>query len=284
MSDSDPLGPRIVAALDAGDVDGALALIDAAINAAGPYERSGFLLLRGRLLLALGDPVQALASLTLAVTGTDEPDQQAEALLARAEAAEFSGDIDAARLDLLTARDLFENLNRRAAAEHLLGRIERDHGDLAEAIELLRDAHVVLVRFGDTPGDQEQLVDVTLDLAMALRQTGEVQQALDLLLGLPQEVPSPLRARVLVQIGTTYGFAGDQGQALMAYDQALALLTHPLERAAARYNRAVVLRETGRLAEASAELERSLADNGGSAPIDRLRRAAPGWYRRPRAG
>ena len=266
MSDGDPLGPRIVAALDAGDIDGALELIDAAANAADPFERSGFLLLRGRLLLALGDAAQASTTFTDAFSGTDDPDQQAEALVARAEAFEADGDIDAARLDLQAARDLFEDLHRRAVAEHMLGRIERDSGDLAEAIELLSDAYAVLVLFDDSPNGQEQLVEVTLDLAMALRLTGDIQQALDLLQDLPDDLPPSLRARVLLQRGTTHGFAADPARALAAYDEALALLSHPLERAAARYNRAVVLREMGRLTEASAELERSLADNDGSDP------------------
>ncbi len=266
MSDGDSLGPRIVVALDAGDIDGALALIDAAAEAAEPFDRANYLLLRGRLLLALGDPRQAAAAFTDALTGSDDPDQQAEALVARAEAAEAAGDIDAARHDLWRARDELENVQRRAAAEHQLGRIERDHGDLVGAIGLLRDAHSVLANFADTPDGQEQAVEVTLDLAMALRLAGEIDAALDLLLDLPDDLPPGLLARVLLQRGTTYGFAGDSGQALAAYDEALALMSHPLERAAARYNRAVVLREMGRLADAAAELEQSLTDNDGSDP------------------
>lgn len=266
MSDGDPLGPQIVAALDAGDIDGALALIDAAAQAADPFERVNYLLLRGRLLLALGDPEQATATFTDALTGSDDPDQQSEALVARAEAAEATGDIDAVRRDLQRARHEFGNPHRRAAAEHQLGRIERDHGDLAGAIEFLSDAHSVLVLFDDTPDGQEQAVEVTLDLAMALRLTGEIEKALDLLRHLPDDLPPSLQSRVHLQLGTTYGFAGDSGQALAAYDQALAIMSHPLERAAVRYNRAVVLREMGRLADAAAELDQSLADNDGSDP------------------
>ena len=261
MSDDDPLGPRIVAALDLGDIDGALALIDAAVASAAPFERSTWLLLRGRLLLALGDPEQATLAFTDALTGVDDPDQQGEALLARAEAAEAFGDIDAARADLSLARETVENEVLRARVGHVLGRIERDDGDLALAIELLRDAHALPDLFDDTPAGREQLVDVTLDLAMALRLAGDAAQALDLLLGLPDDLPSPLRARVLLQLGTTHGFAGDPARALAAYDDALALLSHPLERAAARYNRAVVLREAGRLAEAFDDLQQSLVEN-----------------------
>jgi tetratricopeptide (TPR) repeat protein len=266
VSDGDPLGPRIVAALDAGDIDGALALIDAAADAADPYERVNYLLLRGRLLLAIGDPEQAMATFTDALTGTDDPDQQAEALVARAEAAEATGDIEAARRDLQQSRDEFENAQRRAVAEHQLGRIERDHGDLAEAISLLNDALAALVHVDDTPDVQALAVEVTLDLASALRQAGEIDGALSRLLDLPDDLPPELRSRVLLQLGTTYGFAGESVQALAAYDEALALMSHPLERAAVRYNRAVVLRETGRLNDAAAELEQSLADNAGSDP------------------
>jgi tetratricopeptide (TPR) repeat protein len=71
---------------------------------------------------------------------------------------------------------------------------------------------------------------------------------------------------VLQQLGTTYGFVGDPEMALAAYDEALALLAHPLERATARYNRAVVLRETGDLGAAAAELDQALAENGGADP------------------
>ncbi|MDQ3547211.1 MAG: tetratricopeptide repeat protein [Chloroflexota bacterium] len=266
MSDGDLLGPQIVVALDLGDIDGALALIDAAVASAPPFERSTFLLLRGRLLLALGDPAQASEAFTDALTGVDDLDQQGEALLARAEAAEVFGDIASARADLDRARDIFENEVRRAGAEHVLGRIERDHGDLDLAIELLRDAHAVLDLVDDTPAGREQFVEVTLDLAMALRLTGDAGQALDLLLGLPDDLSSPLRARVLLQLGTTYGFAGDPARALAAYDQALALLSHPLERAATRYNRAVVLREAGRLSEAFDDLQQSLAENDDTDP------------------
>ena len=55
MNDAGSLGPSIVAALDAGDLDGALGLIDTAAAAATPSERSMYLHLRGRLLLAIGD-------------------------------------------------------------------------------------------------------------------------------------------------------------------------------------------------------------------------------------
>lgn len=266
MSDDSPLGPRIVAALDAGDIDGALGLIDEVVAGADPSERSSFLLMRGRLLLAIGDPQQASAVFTAAFAGTDDPDRQAEALMARAEASEAAGNVERARADLNRALGLLENPRPRAAAEQMLGRIERDHGDLTAAIDLLRDASSVLTLFDDTSDDHERAVEATLDLAMALRLAGDASEALDLLLGLPGDLPAPLRARVLLQLGTTYGFAGQPSPAIAAYDQALALLNHPLERAAARYNRAVVLREAGRLGDASDELQRSLEENDGVDP------------------
>lgn len=264
MSDIDPIGPRIVAALDAGDVDGALTLIDSAIDAADPPERSDYFLLRGRLLLAIGASDQAVESFAEAHEGAEGADQQADALVARAEALESLGDIDAARRDLRQARELASDPAHRSGADHQLGRIERDHGDLAAAIDLLHRAHAVLAVDSVDPLERERLVDVTLDLAMALRLAGDADQAIDLLDRLPGDLPAANRARVLIQIGTTYGFAGDPVRALAAYDEALTLLSHPLERAAARYNRAVVLREIGRLDEASDELQQSLAEHDGS--------------------
>ncbi len=266
MSDRDPIGPQIVAALDAGDVEGALTLIDSAIDAAAPLERSGFLLLRGRLLLAIGASEQAADSFTEAYAGTDNADQQGDALIARAEAFESLGEIDGARRDLRQARTLVAHPAGRSAANHQLGRIERDHGDLAAAIDLLREAHAAIAAGGNDPVDVEQLVDVSLDLAMALRLAGDAGPALDLLNHLPDDLPAAGRARVLIQLGTTYGFAGDADHALAAYDDALMLLSHPIERAAVHYNRAVVLRETGRLDEASDELQQSLAEHDGGDP------------------
>ncbi|MEX1158603.1 MAG: tetratricopeptide repeat protein, partial [Thermomicrobiales bacterium] len=141
MSDGDSLRSRIVALLDSGNIDGALELIDAAVAQAEPFERTGLRLMQGRLLLAVGDASAALAAFAEALDSAIDPDQQGEALLARAEAAESLGDIDAARADLEQARAAFENVHRRAGAEHLLGRIERDHGDLPAAIDLLGDAY-----------------------------------------------------------------------------------------------------------------------------------------------
>jgi tetratricopeptide (TPR) repeat protein len=261
MTGGASLGPQIVAALDAGDLDGALALIDAAVAAAPPFERSGLLLLRGRLLLAVDDPGRASEAIAAALAAAGGPDQRAEALMTRAEAAERLGDIDGARTDLLAAREAFENQYRRAVAEQQLGRIERDFGDLTAAIDLLTNAHAALAHGS---ADREQLVDVTLDLAMALRLAGDANAAIDLLLDLPDDLVDEAQARVLLQLGTTYGFAGEPEKALAAYDHALAHFSHSLERAVVRYNRAVVLRELGRLADAAAELGTVVAELDGS--------------------
>jgi len=266
VSDTTPLGPRIVAALDQGDIDGALALIDdAASNSAGD-ERAGYLLLRGQLLLALGDPAVAVVAFGNALASSDSADQKADTLVMRAEAHEALGEIDASRTDLHAAIDRYADEYKRAAARQVLGRIERDHGDLAAAIDLLTDAHAALAQSAGTGDTLEVSSEAALDLAMALRLAGRSDEALDLLNGLPDDLPDPLRARVLQQIGTTWGFAGNPDRAMAAYDAALPLLAHPVERAAAHYNRAVVLRETGDLAAASDALHQSLAENGGADP------------------
>jgi tetratricopeptide (TPR) repeat protein len=262
--DEPPTDQDIAAALDAGDLDRALILVDRALAATRDLHRRVRLeTTRGRLLAATGDSDAALAAFAAALDAAQTPEQRGQALLARAEVAEQAGAIALATADLRAVLDsstrpaLLSDPGDLAAARHLLGRIERDYGDLERAISLLRAARRQLA----TSAGSARYAGVTIDLAMALRIAGEARPAIELLEALLPGAGDALAARVLTQIGTTWAFLSDGPRALAAWDRALALLTDTVDRARIAYNRALVLREMGELAAACDELARARAEH-----------------------
>jgi tetratricopeptide (TPR) repeat protein len=266
VTGSDPESERdgIVAALDAGDVERALQLIDAGIQvAAEPAEIVRLRLMHGRLLALTGQPDLARAAFDAALIAARTSSERGDVLLALAELHESVGAIAEARTAAIEASALADEPLAQVSARHLLGRIERDHGDLADAVELLRAARARLLHLG---ADPLRLPEITLDLAIALRLAGDYPAAIALLEGLAADADSPMAARLLIQIGTTWGFAGEHDRALDAYARALPLLVNAVDRAIVRYNRAVVLRDARDAAAAVEELSGALEENAGADP------------------
>jgi tetratricopeptide (TPR) repeat protein len=251
----------IRSALQSGDVAGVLELIERDLNRPlSDSQRHALHLMRARLLSVVGEPHDALSDFDSALLHAASDIQQGMALLARGELNESIGRIDDARSDLSSALPLLLNPSDQTVARQALGRIERDHGDLGHGIDLLIGVRDSLIESG---GEPDRLAEATLDLAMALRLAGDTTASIDLLESLIDDVEPPFAARILIQIGTTHGFAGQPQQALDAYARALPLLPEASERAVVRYNRAVVLREHGLLDDAWSEIERALVENAG---------------------
>jgi tetratricopeptide (TPR) repeat protein len=252
---------EIAAALNDGDLPQVFALIERELNETDdPHRRFNLHLTRGRLRMVVDDPGLAFPDLDSALTLASSVVEQGSALLARAEASESVGDIDRARTDLTSLLDSQATPLTLASAQQVLGRIERDHGSLARAIELLTSArdHVIAAH-----ADHDRQAEATLDLAMALRLAGETRQSISLLEGIVSEAEPELAARVIIQIGTTWGFEGRYDLALDSWERALPMISDASDRAAVRYNRAVAYREMGDHEAARAELGRALIDNAG---------------------
>ena len=240
---------------------GALDLIAAELHPSLPTQRAFTLhLLKGRLLVAIGDVAAAFPAFADALAFAEQPQHAAVALLARAETAELAGDIELARDDAqLALADLADPLDQ-LSAHQLLARIERDYGDLALAISGLEELRFQADRLDAA---DERMAEITLDLAMALRLGGQTRRSIELLEGLVEDAEPALAARFLIQIGTTYGFEREFSAALDAYARALPLLESAVDRATVRYNRAVVLRDARDLPAAHDEIGRALVENAG---------------------
>jgi tetratricopeptide (TPR) repeat protein len=252
----------VFAALEQGDLHAALERLSGLIAAASsPSDEYPLYLLRARLQAAIGAVDTALHDFGAALERAGIDAERGAALLGRGELAESAGLLSQATDDLSAALGVLSDPLDRASARQALARIERDHGDARRAIAMLRD---VLTDLQASGADSERLAEATLDLAMTLRVTGQLAESIDLLEGLVVGAEPPLAARMLIQIGTTHGFAGSSDAALGAYERALPLLADGSERAIVRYNRAVVLRERGEFAAAGAELERALLENAGA--------------------
>jgi len=251
----------IVAAVTAGNVTLALELLSHELAGELPPDRAYTMcLLRGRLLTAIGEVAEAFPAFADALSSAGSAREEAAALLARAEAAETIGDVELARADATSALPNLADSLDQLSAQQLLARIERDFGDLAKAISLLEE-----IRFQadllDVPPDR--MTEITLDLAMALRLGGQTRRSIELLESLVEDAEPALAARFLIQIGTTYGFERDFDAALDAYARALPLLENSVDRATVRYNRAVVLRDSGDRVAARDEIGRALVENAG---------------------
>jgi tetratricopeptide (TPR) repeat protein len=252
----------IAAALNDGDLPQVFALIERELDATNdPRRRFNLHLMRGRLRMVVDDPGLAFPDLDSALTLASSVVEQGAALLARAEASESVGDIDRARVDLSSLLDSQATPLTLASAQQVLGRIERDHGSLARSIELLTSArdHIITAH-----ADTDRQAEATLDLAMALRLAGETRQSISLLEGIIPDAEPELAARVIIQIGTTWGFEERYDLALEAWERAIGMLSDPSDRAAVRYNRAVAYREMGEHESARAELGLALVDNAGT--------------------
>jgi tetratricopeptide (TPR) repeat protein len=251
----------ILEALEQGDLEAGLELLAARLSAAvTAAERYRLHLFRARLLAATGHVHEALADYDVALDHAGDAAQRGAVLLGRGELAESAGLLERAHADLTAASDLLTDTLERASAQQALGRLSRDHGNLEQGIVLLRAVHAGLQASG---AGTERVAEAALDLAHALRLGGFLADAIDVLEDLVDTVEAPFAARILLQIGTTHGFAGQTERALDAYTRALLLLPSGAERAIVRYNRAVVLRERGELAGARDELERALVENAG---------------------
>ncbi|HUG16821.1 MAG TPA: tetratricopeptide repeat protein [Thermomicrobiales bacterium] len=248
-------------ALQSGNVDEVLRLIERDLSGAlSTGQRHALLLMRARLLSVLGEPDSARPDFDSALDYAVTDFERGVTLLARGELCESAGWIEQARADLTAALPLLVGRSDSATARQTLGRVERDHGDLGSGIDLLRAARDDLLA---SEPDADRLAEVTLDLAMALRLAGDTDESIALLEGLIEDVEPPFAARILIQIGTTRGFAGQPELALDAYARALPLLPDSADRAVVRYNRAVVLRDQGALVDARDEVERALIENAG---------------------
>ena len=249
----------IVAALNAGDLAEVFRLIELELDRSTDQGRRYALhLMRARLRFVTDDAGLVFPDLDAALQLASSAEEQAAVLQVRAEVAEALGDTDMARADLERLLDTVSDPTERAAAEQVLGRIERDSGDILLAVDLLEDVHRRLIDLG---ADQERISEATLDLAMALRLAGRAQESIALLHEVAATAEPALAARVMLQIGTSAAFAGDYDAAIAAYDRALVMLPDGEDRAIARYNRAVALREIGRLEDAREDLRRGLVNN-----------------------
>ena len=253
---------EIVAALNAGDLAAVFALIERDLAGdANRQRRYALHLMRARLRMVADDPGLAFPDLDSALDLAGSPQDQAAVLQARAEAAEAVGEPEMARADLERLLDAVTDPTNRAAAEQVLGRIERDHGDIARAVALLESARE---RLGAAGAGSDRIAEATLDLAMALRLAGRAGESIALLREVAAGADPALAVRLLIQIGTSSAFTGDYDAALAAWDEALPLLVDGDDRAVVRYNRAVALRDMGRLDDARDDLQRGLVDNAGS--------------------
>lgn len=251
----------IVEALNAGDVDRAFTVIERELaRDIGRERRFALLLMRARLRMVVDDPGLVFPDLDAALDLASSVEQQSAVLLARAEAFEAVGDFRAARADLERLLESDEIAVDSSDVEQTLGRIERDHGDLGRAIDLLESAHGRLIRGNAGP---DRIAEASLDLAMALRLAGQTDRSIGLLEDIVPAADPALAPRILIQIGTTHGFAGEHELALAAWERALHALDEPTDRAVVRYNRAVAYRELGNLSMAREELQRALIDNAG---------------------
>lgn len=251
----------LIEALNAGDIDRAFAVIERDLTGDVARDRRfALLVMRARLRMVVDDPGLVFPDLDTALGLASSVEQQSSVLLARAEAFEAIGDHDAARQDLERLLASGEDVADLASVEQNLGRIERDHGDLGRGIQLLESARNRLIR---ASSEQDRMAEASLDLAMALRLAGNLERSIALLEEIVSTADPALALRILIQIGTTHGFAGAHDQALSAWDRALHALDDPTDRAVVRYNRAVTYRELRDLDSAREELQRALVDNAG---------------------
>lgn len=251
----------IIEALNAGDVPAVFALIEQELAGDADRERRYTLhLMRARLRMVADDPGLAFPDLDAALGLASSAAQQAAVLQARAEAAEAAGEPEMARADLERLIGALDGPTELAAAEQVLGRIERDHGDIERAVALLERARE---RLSSASVKRDRVSEATLDLAMALRLAGRADESIALLREVAAAAEPAFVARVLLQIGTSCAFIGDYDAALDAWGQALPLLEDGNDRAVVRYNRAVALRDLGRLDDARDDLQRGLIDNAG---------------------
>ncbi len=209
-----------------------------------------------------GRAEEVLGSSLAQLGDEDDPTARARVLWSQSRLHSLKGDQDTAAvyarrtLDLL---ELTEDTQYRARAYHLLGYIELERGNPAEALENVRKAIEIV---GDSTGTVEQ-AQFRLEQARALAQLGEHEQAAAeamAIAALLQEVDPHDAARCYVLIGDVFSDLGDRARALELYELGAELLgDRRSAHASLAYERlAKLYEEEGRTEEALQALKRAL--------------------------
>jgi len=254
--------------------DAALARVEAATLALATIEsrlRSNKILQRAIKAWKRGDTIKA-AKLSLTATETDDSNAQAfhllaltldrlghlrEALVTYERAFKLDPDdadlllnlgLTAWNLDMLDGAERMFRLFVEKRPDHPegynnLGSIQRDKGNLALAIDILRDA---IYRMPDQAMLWNSLATVLAEEGRAEESLVFYQEALRL---------DPKFARVWHNLGYSYSHLGKLGEAFEAYDRALELAASAHERIETDHSRSICLIGMGRLAEGFQQYE-----------------------------
>ena len=209
-----------------------------------------------------GRAEEVLGSSLAQLGDEDDPTARARVLWSQSRLHSLKGDQDTAAvyarrtLDLL---ELTEDTRYRARAYHLLGYIELERGNPAEALENVRKAIEIV---GDSTGTVEQ-AQFRLEQARALAQLGEHELAAAeamAIAALLQDADPHDAARCYVLIGDVFADIGDRARALELYELGAELLgDRRSAHASLAYERlAKLLEEEGRTEEALQALKRAL--------------------------
>lgn len=251
------LDTQLVALLNAGNIDGALVLLDSAI-AGNPTPT--LYLARGRLLLATDQPELALSDFQDAASRAATEHERTHAALAQAETLVQLNRPHDARVHLEHVLASATVPADRLDASRLLASLDLREGLLGAALERLSRLLVV----ERAALDDTTYAEIALDLAQVLRLIGDPSGARSVLEEVLARVGDDAEwaARVHAQLGTTLAFEGRYALALTHYDLALAGEARPVERARIHYNRAVAQRERADLAAAAADLRTAATELG----------------------
>ncbi len=252
-----------------GQPEAAIGIFERALNEArergDTLEERRFGVLLANSLIDSGNYARAeevLGSSLAQLGDEDDPTARARVLWSQSRLHSLKGDQDTAAvyarrtLDLL---ELTEDTRYRARAYHLLGYIELERGNPAEALENVRKAIEIV---GDSTGTVEQ-AQFRLEQARALAQLGEHELAAAeamAIAALLQDADPHDAARCYVLIGDVFADLGDRARALELYELGAELLgDRRSAHASLAYERlAKLYEEEGRTEEALQALKRAL--------------------------
>ncbi len=247
---------EVVAALDAGDLQAALDALQRGIDTTQGPGRERLRLIRAQLLLSLGQHTSVHEALTDepfddAMLAAEAALLQAEVHLAEGQLSQALAVVDAVLAELMRASDAaavdLADVGQRA---HLLGAaVARHMQDPARALQHLHQLGTPFPHLA---------AQVQYEQSLALRDSGQPKQALILLHALLDD--PELGAMAQAQLAPTFAMLGDTTSALTAAAGLVEQLPPGPERAQARFNHAVLLRELGDLPASIEQLTSALAE------------------------